>query len=320
LRGGAKLDDRQKNAADAAGSGKIAAGDSPADSAPVGVSEKKELSVAVPGPEMAPASVAHLAKASAATDPTNETMASAPVENHGTAAANQSLPMNKTDKANKIAGSNGKAEKVLPGGAELLAAGNNLPPAGSPARLSPRAEADLMVGAAPRAESAPSPAASAAGTPNSSIVDIQSRALERTQDIVAVHAVRMVNTNLDSVQVVIKPGAGLQLSLEMRQRGDAIDAQVAVQQGNGAHLQQHWPELQQRLEQRGIRLAPLEGGNNFASSQDSSGYQPPPREFTHADPVAASAFAAFALAGHALQSSAPSAAAINYYNGWESWA
>ena len=45
----------------------------------------------------------------------------------------------------------------------------------------------------------------------------------------AVHAVRMVNTNLDSVQVVIKPGAGLQLSLEMRQRGhsgESVDQMI----------------------------------------------------------------------------------------------
>jgi len=36
-----------------------------------------------------------------------------------------------------------------------------------------------------------------------------------------------------------------------------IEAQAALQQGDYHHLNQNWPELQQRLEQRGIRLAPL---------------------------------------------------------------
>jgi hypothetical protein len=90
-----------------------------------------------------------------------------------------------------------------------------------------------------------------------SLSDNQLQAMERTHDLVAAHAMRLDNVDTSTLTVVIKPGAGTQLSLELRQHGDGIEAQAALQQGDYHHLNQNWPELQQRLEQRGIRLAPL---------------------------------------------------------------
>ena len=76
---------------------------------------------------------------------------------------------------------------------------------------------------------------------------------------------RVNDVGTDSLQVVIKPGAGTQLSLELRQHGGGVEVQAALQQGDFKHLSQHWPELQQRLEQRGIRLAPLTDDGTLAN-------------------------------------------------------
>jgi hypothetical protein len=193
-------------------------------------------------------------------------------------------------------------------------------PATSHARFSPDAKTEYAT-ATPNSGIAPSAAAAPDGLASSSIIDLRSRALERAQDMIAVHAVRMVDSNLDSMRVIVKPGAGLQLAIEMRQHNGAIDAQVVVQQGDSAHLSQHWPDLQQRLEQRGIHLADLDAGTqNFSGKGNANGSRHSQHEFNHADPLAASAFAAFALAGQNTMSATPSPRLLDLYNGWESWA
>ena len=68
-------------------------------------------------------------------------------------------------------------------------------------------------------------------------------------------------------------------------------------------LNQHWPELQQRLEQRGIRLAPLAGQENAAASGGNNGFQQPPQpQAAESDPLFTGAFAQLALNHPALQS------------------
>ena len=105
--------------------------------------------------------------------------------------------------------------------------------------------------------------------------DFHLQALERTHDLVAVHAMRLENEDSHALTVVLKPGAGTQLSLELRQNGDGIQAQAALQHGDYQHLNQNWSDLQQRLEQRGIRLAPLVDQGSFGNSQnENSKHQP----------------------------------------------
>jgi hypothetical protein len=80
-------------------------------------------------------------------------------------------------------------------------------------------------------------------------------------------------------------------------------------------LSQHWPELQQRLEQRGIKLAPLGGEANFSTAGDGSFQQDQASREEAAQQ--ASAFAEFASAGFAGGATARLAVA---HDGWESWA
>jgi hypothetical protein len=107
-----------------------------------------------------------------------------------------------------------------------------------------------------------------------SLSDNKLQAMERTHDLVAAHAMRLDNVASNTLTVVIKPGGGTQLSLELRQHGDGIEAQAALQQGDFHHLNQNWPELQQRLEQRGIRLAPLVDDGTGANSGGRQFQQP----------------------------------------------
>jgi len=48
--------------------------------------------------------------------------------------------------------------------------------------------------------------------------DSHVRAVERTSEMVMIHAVRLAKADAESMSVVIKPGAGTELSLELRQK------------------------------------------------------------------------------------------------------
>jgi len=244
----------------------------------------------------------------------------APLETHGISAANQSMTMNQPEKTNKVAGLAGKTEKVLPGVASLVLPGNNLPVSDPHGPTSPFNASSMLVNGAPGNGANPVMASAPDGVLAASVINLHSRAVERTHDMVALHAMRLVDAKTDSLSVVIKPGAGMQLSLEMRQHGDGIDIQAVLQRGDFEHLSQHWPELQQRLEQRGIRLAPLTGGDNTLAGGGANGFEQAHREFASADPLEASAFAAFALAGPAMAPSTPATAPAVMLHGWETWA
>jgi hypothetical protein len=132
-------------------------------------------------------------------------------------------------------------------------------------------------------------------------------------EMVVQHAVRMNGSSGDSLQVVIKPGAGTQLSLELRRHGDGVEVQAVLQQGDFGHLNQNWPELQQRLEQRGIRLAPLTGDVNFTAGNGGHSFQQKPNQPAEA---LAEFTPAFSMAGTFAR---PTASATTH-RGWETWA
>ena len=238
--------------------------------------------------------------------------AKAPPNADGTSVAKLDIAMKKTEKTNEIAGS---AEKILPGNAVLTASKNNLP-VRSPAALAlPHGNpSELIVNAGPAAADSTPVATTPAAT------DLHARAADRTHDIVSLQAARLQDSGSDSLRVVIKPGAGTQLSLELRQHGDRIEAQAVLQRGDFNHLNQHWPELQQRLEQRGIKLAPLAGLENAASNGGRNGFQQPQQQSAKPEPPLAGAIAGFPPVSSPIQSVAPASTAAAMHRGWETWA
>ena len=143
-------------------------------------------------------------------------------------------------------------------------------------------------------------------------------ALERTHDVIAMHALRLRTANAESIQIVIKPGGGLELSLELQRREGAIEARAAMQAGDFNHLNRHWADLQQRLEVRGIKLAPLTCADQFLNNSANNFQQQ--RERTSRNEAAmAEAFPPIVPAAASVITTAPQAARSTG-RGWESWA
>jgi hypothetical protein len=257
---------------------------------------------------------------SAAPASNKDLAASATFQIHGTPAAQQVVPMKNENNTNKVAG---LGEKVLPGKLIPVASEKNLPGRGSFV-----VPINVVAGNADTTAAANSMAAgqgvAAAGAldnspVSSNVIDLPARALDRTHDMVALHAVRLVEAKTDSLQVVIKPGAGIELSLELRQHDGGIEAHAVLQAGDFNQMNQHWADLQQRLEQRGIRLAPLTGDENstsFGGNTEFQKQQQPPEQ----DPLAAGAFAEFALATAMTALTGQRAAYASALRGWQSWA
>jgi hypothetical protein len=241
------------------------------------------------------------------------------LKNDGTGVAITALSMKKTENTNKVAGLD---VQVLPGGTNDTARETVLPAQAvvMPVRSSEKLNSDFNL---PISSPVASASTAASGTSETSSVvilpsltDARMRDVERTHDLVSLHALRMVDSTSSSLQMVIKPGAGTELSLELRHRNGGIEAEAILQHGDFQLMNQHWPELQQKLEQRGIKLAPLGGeANSFTpDGGNSSRQQPSPEEAAQQ----ASAFAEFTVAmnrGGATARLAPVMA-----DGWESWA
>jgi hypothetical protein len=247
---------------------------------------------------------------------TAKTMAQSQPDVNGTSVAQQNVPMTKTENPNKTAD---PAGKILPGAAVSSSQANNLPPRENISALNlsrtgqiAEAAAASSSNTAHAAEVAPLSADSANAIAIGVTADVRSRALERVQDMVVLHAARLSDSGNDSLQVVIKPGVGTQLSLELRQRGDGVEAQAVLQRGDFEHLKQQWPALQQQLEQRGIKLAPLTTDGNFAGGGENN-FQQKQKQSAESD-----SFPAFAEV--APVSFAQPTARAGAHLGWESWA
>jgi len=81
--------------------------------------------------------------------------------------------------------------------------------------------------------------------------------LERTRELVSLQVMRLQESGAEEMRVVIQPHSGLQLTLHLQQRGGGVEMQAVLDRGNFGWLNRHWPELQQQLELRGVRVAPL---------------------------------------------------------------
>jgi len=226
------------------------------------------------------------------------------------------LQMKNQQKTNKVAGPDAK---VLPVGENAAGGEKNLPsllPV-TPVRAADNQGTDFNFSFS----NGNSQASAAENTPVMNLVDLPSltdarmRALDRTQDMMALHAMRLVESKSDVLSVVIKPAVGTELSLELHVHPEGIQARATLTRGDHEFLNQHWPELQQRLEQRGIKLAPLGGETGFSANGDHH-FQ---RQQTAQEEAAqqASAFAEFAAAG---ANGGASARLAVLHDGWESWA
>jgi hypothetical protein len=193
----------------------------------------------------------------------------------GTSSALMAESMNTGEKTDKTADQNGK---LLPGSVSVVAHGNDLP--SSFVQSTSTTSANLIN----PSDTSSASLSSADGAASLSASDLRLQTLERTHELVADNAMRPERSGSDTLTVVIKPGGGTQLSLELRQHGDGVEAQASLQQGDYHHLNQNWSDLQQRLEQRGIRLAPLVDGGSFTNSgNEQSGKSPARPSETLAD-------------------------------------
>ena len=170
---------------------------------------------------------------------------------------------------------------------------------------------------APQGTSEQSAPVSAAND-SSQLSDARLRAAERTHDLVALHAMRLRDSSMDTLRIVVKPSAGVQLSLELTSRGGNIEARATLNRGDYQFFNQCWPDLQQRLEARGVQLAPLARGET--PTGDTGGFKQPRQQSREKDTAAAGAFAEFALASAMTESPATRAVRTAAHRGWETWA
>jgi hypothetical protein len=226
------------------------------------------------------------------------------------------MTMKKVDKTQKVAG---QIEQDLPGitatGGEELPKGQKL--STKDALHGEKLETSAMELPVRILNDSSAPTVTAAEAAPSSPID--ARILERTHDIVALHAMRINESPSGSLHVVVKPGDGIQLSLELRQSARGIEVSASLNKGDFDQLKQHWPELQQRLEARGVRVGTLTTAENFTNGSNQQ-FQQSKQQSTSQDPLYAGAFAEFALAGSMTEESAARAARATAYRGWETWA
>ena len=237
-------------------------------------------------------------------------------ENAGTGVAINVSQMKNPQKTNKVAGPD---VKVLPVGESGGVQEKNLPTPllVTPVRNTENHDTDqgsaFANGNDPAATADNSQALNVVNLP--SLSDARMRAVDRANDMISLHAMRLVESKLDTLSVVIKPSVGTELSLELRQRPDGVEAHATLTRGDSQILSEHWPELQQRLELRGIKLAPLGNELDF-SSGGSPQFQQSPQSSPEELAQQASAFAEFA----ANPAGGATSRVVAVHDGWESWA
>ena len=144
--------------------------------------------------------------------------------------------------------------------------------------------------------------------------------VQRTREMVSLQAVQLRDSGADELRVVIKPDTGMQLSLHLRQQDGHVEVQAVLDRGNFNLLNRHWPELQQQLEARGVRVAPLSGAeNNFGGG--SEGFrQPTTPNGQHAGDDAELAETPVTLVPGLPTATATASASATPSRNWETWA
>jgi hypothetical protein len=234
----------------------------------------------------------------------------------GTSVAQQEMPMKKAEKVQKTAE---PLQQKLPSDGALTAGQAGIS-AAQPASTSSAAEAEKLAIETNAGQVHPSAGVETQISPSvgaSAAADARLASLERTHDLVATHALRLNQSGNDSLRVVIEPGGGTRLSLELRFGSGGIEAQAQLQRGDFQFFSSHWADLQQRLEPRGIHLGALGGSDQSGGGQErfqQSKQQPADEQPTR------SAFAEFALDGPMADSPAARRSGTKTRAGWETWA
>jgi hypothetical protein len=234
----------------------------------------------------------------------------------GTSVAQQETTMKKAQKVQKTAE---PSLQNLPGEG-VVTAEQDKSAAVQPSSTSSSADLER---AAIATANGPANSLDAAGTTNSNAVtsptavDLRLTSLERTHDLVAMHALRLTQSGNDSLRVVLEPGGGTSLSLDLRFTNGSIEAQALLHRGDFQFLNNHWAELQQWLEPRGIHLGDLKCSDQSNGGQerfDQSERQSPEQQPTR------SAFAEFAFDDAMADSAAARRSRTKTHAGWETWA
>lgn len=182
----------------------------------------------------------------------------------GMAVAQQDATMKTAEKKTVFSG----AKQKLPGAA-TVATGEDLP--GRSRRNDAPATITIRVEPVPPSGDGISTMSAAAKTAvpgNMNLTPVTStipQYVERIREMVSLQVMHMQATRAEEMRVVIKPDVGLQLSLHLQLRDGGVEVQAVLDRGNFGLLNRHWPELQQQLELRGVRVAPL------ANAQQSFG-------------------------------------------------
>lgn len=255
------------------------------------------------------------AASAAALDPPGSTPGNEFPQPLGTSAAQTELLMKKAEKVPETAD---LSEQNLPGQRTVAAGQAETRVAEPPLSMHFVDSARLAAASANVPDNLnDSQAAASTAISTSSSDDARLRSLERTHDLVAMHALHMTRSGNETLRVVIEPGAGTRLSLELRFSNGGIEAQALLHRGDFEFLNGHWAELQQRLESRGVHLAALEYPTSSTTDQRHS--QQAGRRFGD-EPPTRSAFAELALDGSMKDSPAARPGRLRTYDGWETWA
>jgi hypothetical protein len=231
----------------------------------------------------------------------------------GTPAAQQEPSMKKADKTLKVAEA---GQQNLPSDTSSAATRQDLTPS-TPASTASHSQGGQTLDSTISHTTAVSDAA-AASAPQAGAGSERMNALERTHDLVALHAIRLgQSSGSDTLRVVLQPGSGTQLSLELRRSDSGIQAQATLNRGDFQFFNQHWNDLQQQLEPRGVHLAALECSSQSAgdnSQFNQSNRQAPDEQSSK------SAFADFAFGDSMTETPAARQSRTKTHRGWETWA
>ncbi len=192
----------------------------------------------------------------------------------GTSDALQQMPMKRAARQNEFAGS---AEQELP--TKAVAPVANGPPARRRRAVEPALQGGFSglipaSGAVGEASSLSAKAAPLVAADSSSHVSApEAQLVEQAQRLMTAEAVQLRQSGVDSLRVVIRPDTSLQLTLHLHQRESGIEVQARLDHGDYGLLSRHWNFLQQQLDLRGIRLAPLLHSESFSGGGHQARHQ-----------------------------------------------
>ena len=191
----------------------------------------------------------------------------------GTAVAQQDTTMKMASKKTNFSGS----QQKLPGTA-TVATGENLPASlprvAASAPIKSRGEQVLPVSTGIPANNSTAKMDSPETMNLPRVAPASVPFIQRTQELLSFQVMRLHEVGADEMRVVVRPDTGLQLSLHLQQRNGGVEVQAVLDRGNFGLLNRHWPELQQQLESRGVRVAPLaDADSSFGGG--SEGFRQP---------------------------------------------